>query len=49
MSDIARPYAAGTELAKATTTLNTQRPSGQELASQVNQHNGHDYKDDRTK
>jgi hypothetical protein len=49
MSDLARPYAPGTELAKATTNLSVPRPSGQELASQVNQHNGHDYKDDRTK
>lgn len=49
MSDIARQYSTGTEPAKVTTTLTAPRPSGQELASQVNQHNGHDYKDDRTK
>lgn len=49
MSDIAKQYAPGQEPAKATTTLAVPRPPGQELASQANQHNGHDYKDDRTK
>lgn len=48
MSDIARQYPAGQELAKAT-TLSQPYPAGQEKASAVNQHNGHDYKDDRTK
>lgn len=48
MSDLARQYAPGTEPAKAT-TLSQQFPAGQEKASQVNAHNGHDYKDDRTK
>jgi hypothetical protein len=49
MSDIARVYAPGQEPAKATTTLAVQFPPGQEKASQANQHNGHDYRDDRTK
>ena len=49
MSDIAKQYPTGQEPAKATTTLTAPRPAGQELASHVNAHNGHDYKDDRTK
>lgn len=48
MSDIARQYVPGTEPAKAT-TLAQPYPAGQEKASQANQHNGHDYKDDRTR
>lgn len=47
-SDIARPYPAGSELAKAS-TLAQPYPAGQEKATVLNQHNGHDYKDDRTR
>jgi hypothetical protein len=49
MSDIAKQYATGQEPAKSTSTLTVPRVAGQELSSQANQHNGHDYKDDRTK
>ena len=49
MSDIARVYPPGTEPAKGGGTLAVQYPPGQEKASHINQHNAHDYKDDRTK
>jgi len=49
MSDIARPYPNGSELAKGGQTGGLQYPNGSEKASQANQHLAHDYKDDRTK
>lgn len=49
MSDIARVYPPGQELAKGNQNLAVQYPNGQELASHVNKDKGHDYKDDRTK
>lgn len=56
MSDISRVYAAGKEpgLVSGTAASNTAgggvpQPAGKELASLVNQHSSHDYKDDRTK
>lgn len=49
MSDIARVYAAGQELAKGGQTGGLPYPNGQEKAHVGNSNNGHDYKDDRTK
>lgn len=56
MSDIARQYppalqpglVSGTAASNAAGAGVTQ-PAGQERASNSNSHNGHDYKDDRTK
>ena len=55
-SDIARQYppASTPGLVSGTAAANAAgsgvpQPAGQEKASHVNQHNGHDYKDDRTR
>ena len=56
MSDLARQYPpalhpgliSGTAAANAAGS-GVQQPAGQEKASLVNQHNGHDYKDDRSR
>lgn len=55
-SDIARQYPPALQpgLVSGTAASNTAgagvpQPAGQERASQVNQHAGHDYKDDRTR
>jgi len=49
MSDIARPYPNGQELAKGNQTGGMQYPNGSELASAKNKDLAHDYKDDRTR
>ena len=49
MSDIARVYPNGQELAKGGQTGGRQYPNGQELAHAGNSNLAHDYKDDRTK
>jgi hypothetical protein len=49
MSDIARQYPAGQELAKGGSNLAVQYPAGQEKASHANKDSAHDYRDDRTK
>lgn len=55
-SDLARQYPPALQpgLYSGTAASNSAgagvpQPPGQEKASLVNQHNGHDYKDDRTK
>lgn len=55
-SDIARQYPPASQpgLVSGTTASNTagagvSQPAGLERASHANQHNGHDYKDDRTR
>ena len=55
-SDIARQYPAALHpmlyagsAAANTAGAGVPQPNGKELASLVNQHAGHDYKDDRTK
>lgn len=49
MSDIARQYPPGQELAKGNQNLAVQYPPGLEKGSHSNKDLGHDYKDDRTK
>ena len=49
MSDLARVYANGQELAKGYQTGGTPEASGSEKATVKNSNLGHDYKDDRTK
>ena len=49
MSDVARQYPTGSELAKGGGLLAVQYPAGQEKASHANSNLGRDYKDDRTK
>jgi hypothetical protein len=49
MSDVARQYPAGSELAKGGSNLSVQYVNGQEKASHSNRDLAHDYKDDRTK
>lgn len=49
MSDIARQYPSGSELAKGGQTGGLNYPSGQEKATHANSNLAHDYKDDRTR
>jgi len=49
MSDLARQYPPGQELAKGNQTGGQVYPAGKELAHAGNSDKGHDYKDDRTK
>lgn len=49
MSDVARQYPPGQELAKGGQTGGQPYPNGKELAHNGNSGLGHDYKDDRTK
>jgi hypothetical protein len=49
VSDIARPYPPGKELAVTTSTLTVVAVSGKEQATVVNGNLGHDYQDGRTK
>lgn len=56
MSDILRPYPPASQpgLYSGSTASNAAgagvvQPAGKELASLVNQHLGHDYRDDRSK
>jgi hypothetical protein len=48
ISDIARPYPNGQELAKGGQTGGLPYANGKELAHAGNSNLGHDYKDDRT-
>jgi hypothetical protein len=49
VSDLARVYANGQELAKGNQTGGTPEVNGSEKATSKNSNLGHDYKDDRTK
>lgn len=49
MSDLARVYPPGKELAVPTSTLNVVEVSGQEKATVKNAGLARDYRDDRTK
>lgn len=49
MSDLARVYPPGQELAKGGQTGGLPYPAGQEKATHSNSNLAHDYKDDRTK
>jgi len=49
VSDLARVYPNGQELAKGGQTGGTPEVAGQEKATVKNGDRGHDYRDDRTK
>lgn len=49
MSDLARQYPPGQELAKGGQTGGLPEVNGKEKATVANSNSGHDYKDDRTK
>ena len=49
MSDLARQYANGQELAKGGQTGGLPEANGKEKATTANGDKGHDYHDDRTK